>query len=376
MKALANFKESSLRFFQSVDQNLFLVLLSVVGFGVVQVYSTSFIYATELIGDGLYFARRQFLFAFVALASFLFVNRLSLKWLEKSLPVIWTLLVLLLVLTFVPGIGHSAGGASRWIAFPLGFRVEPAELVKVFFPLAFVSLWLKAEGSKPLGTWLKRILLVSPVVAFHFQPDFGSIAITVLVGLVLFALSGVSTKWLVALTTSAATLFYLLIINVPYRRARLISFLNPWEDPERSGFQVIQSLAGFRAGGFWGVGIGESQAKLYFLPEAHTDFTLAVLGEELGFVGFLLVLGVFAFLALYGFRKAYRQTDSRRSLWAYGLASLFSLQVLINVGVVLGALPTKGLTLPFLSYGGSSLLSMGILFGLLSHPELRRSRAY
>jgi cell division protein FtsW len=148
-----------------------------------------------------------------------------------------------------------------------------------------------------------------------------------------------------------------------------MSFLDPWSDPERTGFQVIQSLLSFSSGGLFGVGLGEGQSKLFFLPEAHTDFTLAVLGEEVGFLGFLFILFMYGFLVLRGLQIAANTRDKFMSCVAYGLTVFFGLQVVTNVGVTLGLLPTKGLTLPFLSYGGSSIIVMGLLFGILLNIE-------
>ena len=172
--------------------------------------------------------------------------------------------------------------------------------------------------------------------------------------------------------------FYVLIVQVPYRFARIQAFLDPWADPSNKGFQVIQSMLSFRAGGIWGQGIGQGQGKLFFLPEAHTDFTLAVLGEELGFVGVMLVLLLYAFIVYKGFQIALKTEQTFPKAVAIGLSLAFGLSVFINFGVVMGLLPTKGLTLPFLSYGGSSLLvncfAMGLLMNINNYSQLHRQK--
>jgi cell division protein FtsW len=158
-------------------------------------------------------------------------------------------------------------------------------------------------------------------------------------------------------------------MRVPYRRARILAFLNPWEDPEQKGFQAIQSMLSFHSGGFWGVGLGQGQGKLFFLPEAHTDFTLAVLGEEMGFVGFCSILLLYGFIVWRGFQVAFKTEDLFRRSVALGFSLIFAMNVFINSGVVMGLLPTKGLTLPFLSYGGSSLVTLCFMLGLLLNLE-------
>jgi cell division protein FtsW len=163
--------------------------------------------------------------------------------------------------------------------------------------------------------------------------------------------------------------FYLLVMRVPYRRARVLAFMDPWADPEQKGFQVIQSMLSFHSGGVTGAGLGQGQGKLFFLPEAHTDFTLAVMGEEIGFIGVVLVLALYGYVVMRGFQIAIRCENPFRKALALGISMTFALSIFINCGVVMGLLPTKGLTLPFLSYGGSSLMTLCLMFGLLLNIE-------
>ncbi|MNL02581.1 Lipid II flippase FtsW [compost metagenome] len=201
------------------------------------------------------------------------------------------------------------------------------------------------------------------------QPDFGSFAIVMMVGVTLLFAFGLQWKYIIAALSVLAPAFYFLVMNVPYRRARVLAFLDPWADPAQKGFQVIQSMLSFHSGGLTGAGLGQGQGKLFFLPEAHTDFTLAVFGEEMGFIGFVAILALYAFVVFRGIQVAVKTEDTFKRALCLGLSITFALSVFINAGVVMGLLPTKGLTLPFLSYGGSSLVTLAFLFGLILNIE-------
>lgn len=358
-----------------MDVSLLLIVFLLFGLGLVQVYSSSFIFATETRGDGLLFVKRQGLFTLVALASLLVISRIPYEWLKKLSWVLWGVAFLGILLTFIPGIGHKAGGASRWLN--LGFaKFEPSELLKVSLPLILTQvLGEKFHSEKLWNTLIKIVIIVAPMPFLLLQPDFGTFAIYTCVALIILFIHGLDWRWMVAAALSAIPTFYFLVMSVPYRRARLESFLNPWSDPTKSGFQVIQSMLSFSSGGVTGVGLGQGQGKLFFLPEAHTDFTLAVWGEEAGFIGFSVLLLLYGLVVFRGFRIGARAKTDESRLIALGLISLFALQVATNIGVVLGLLPPKGLTLPFMSYGGSSLVVTGILFGILLNIERNKQCA-
>jgi cell division protein FtsW len=216
---------------------------------------------------------------------------------------------------------------------------------------------------------MKLVVIAMPLPILLHQPDFGTFTIYSLVLFALLFMNGLRWRYIVSVVLMALPTFYFLVMNKPYRRARLMAYLDPWSDPAKSGFQVIQSMLSFSSGGVTGEGLGQGQGKLFFLPEAHTDFTLAVLGEEMGFVGFLIIMFLYAFIILRGFQIGAWVEDKFAKNIALGLAVLFALQVFTNIGVVLGLLPTKGLTLPFLSYGGSSLVVLGMLFGILINVD-------
>jgi cell division protein FtsW len=356
--------------FKYLSSGLLLSVILLFGVGLVQVYSSSYIFAIESYGDGLYFFNRQLIFSLSAIVCMFAIIHTPWAWIEKLGWYVWPIAVCLLIATFIPGVGVRVGGAIRWIQTPIGFRIEPAEILKLSFSIMLASLIAKEKSSiSKYPLWAIAIILIAPFFLLLRQPDFGSFAIMILVGVGFLFCFGLAWKYILGAVCVIVPAFYFLVMAVPYRRARIMAFLDPWSDPEQKGFQVIQSLLSFHSGSLTGVGLGQGQGKLYFLPEAHTDFTLAVLGEELGFFGVFLLFSMYGFLIYSGFRIAIKAEDTFQKALALGLSLTFSLSVFINGGVALGLLPTKGLTLPFLSYGGSSLLCMGILFGLLINIE-------
>jgi cell division protein FtsW len=352
-----------------------LPVLSLIGFGLVQVYSASYMYAAETQKDPLFFFKKQCLFVVAALVALVVVSRFSVSFLRRWGWVFWALSSVALVLTFVPHIGARVGGAQRWIDLPWGLRFEPSEFLKVSLPLLLASLVNLDESSLERWHWtLILTLLAVPVGLLLVQPDFGSFALIAAVLFGFLLLSGLRWKFVGLTLLMIIPALYFLVMEVDYRRARVAAFLDPWSDPEQKGFQVIQSMLTFSNGGLFGTGLGEGQGKLFFLPEAHTDFTLAVFGEENGFIGFVILMFTFGLIIYRGLRLSWRSEDKFNRTLVFGLSLLFALNVLLNVGVALGFLPTKGLTLPFLSYGGSSLVSMSVLVGLLMNIERQESQ--
>lgn len=355
-----------------LDQSILLLFLTLAGIGLVQVYSSSFIFATESRGDGLFFFKKQLLVIAVSLLVLVATAYIPFCYIEKLTPLLWIGNVTLIILTLIPGIGVKAGGASRWLSMPMGFRLQPSELLRVTLPLFFA--YVLTMDREKLGQW-KWPCIASffgiPLLLLLRQPDFGSFAILLLVLVTMLIAFGLPWKYILVSGVSMAVGFFFLIWEVPYRKARLLSYLDPWSEGAHSGFQLIQSLLGFRSGGLTGVGLGQGQAKLLFLPEAHTDFTLAVLGEEMGFIGLFLVLSLFGILIHRGFQISLRANTEFERATVLGLVLSFTFSVFINVGVALGLLPTKGLALPFLSYGGSSIIVLGILFGLILNIRRR-----
>lgn len=360
-------RQLSLRFLTS---SLFLAVMVLLGIGLVQVYSSSYVLASEIHSDGLYFFKRQVLFALAAFLLMVLTIQIPLQWIEKWAWMIWPIAVAGILATFVPGLGARAGGALRWLRLPFGFRIEPAELAKIGFVFFLATLFTRHHSELRKMKWyFWAIMLVLPFVLLLRQPDFGSFVILILVATVILFCFGLNWKILATGVLASIPVFYLMVMRVPYRRARVMAFLDPWSDPENSGFQAIQSMLSMRSGGLWGVGLGQGQGKLFFLPEAHTDFTLAVFGEELGFIGISILLILYAFILIRCLQVALSVHTKFLRITVIGLTSIFWLSVMINAGVVMGLLPTKGLTLPFLSYGGSSLVMMGLLFGVILNIE-------
>ena len=349
-----------------LDQGILLCIVFLLGFGLVQVYSASYIFATETYSDGLFFFRKQFLFSILFCIVLLAVANIPWQWIERHGSKMWYISSVLLFLTLIPGIGVKVGGASRWLNLGLGFRFEPSEILRVSMALLLASYirfnWAQMKWPEILA---RTLVLILPMLALLKQPDFGNFFInSVQIFVVLFCF-GLAWRYVFSLFAVSGLAFFALIWFVPYRKARFLTFLDPWSDPSGDGFQVIQSMMSFYNGGLTGVGLGKGQGKLFFLPEAHTDFTMAVLGEEAGFIGVLLLISLFFYLLMRGMQIAFQTQSSFARALSIALITSFSVQVFINMGVAMGLLPTKGITLAFLSYGGSSLLGSAFLFGLL-----------
>jgi cell division protein FtsW len=274
---------------------------------------------------------------------------------------------LLLVAVLIPGIGSHAGGAARWIRLP-GFSVQPAELAKLGMIIYMAHSLAKKRDkirSFKLGFTPYMLVLALLLVLLLLQPDLGSALTLGAVAMIMLLVAGTRLSYLASVVILALPFLYFLVMSVDYRRRRILSFLNPWEDPSNSGFQIIQSWIAFGTGGLIGNGLGEGKQKLFFLPEAHTDFIFSVVGEELGFLGVLVVAAMLLLLVMRGIRAALNAPDDFGRFLAFGITLLLGLEAFTNMAVVMGMLPTKGLALPFLSYGGTSLLTTLMAVGIL-----------
>ncbi len=353
-----------------LSSSLFFLILALMGFGLVQVYSSSFVFATETHGDGLYFFKRQLLFSGIGISVLIFTIHIPFEILQRHGWTLWLLAICSIVATFIPGLGVRVGGAYRWLQMPFGLRFEPGEFLKVCLSLMLASLLCKSKTSLArVPSYLSGLLFLIPVCLLLIQPDFGTFTIIILVSFFILFSFGLPWKWLVPLGTVSLPIFYFLVMTVPYRKARILGFLDPWSDPAKKGFQVIQSMLSFHSGGLTGVGLGQGQTKLLFLPEAHTDFTLAVFGEEAGFAGLTVLFLIYGFVVIKGLQISLRTQDKFRRVVALSASFTMAFTVFINAGVAMGLLPTKGLTLPFLSYGGSSLVVLCFMYGLVLNIE-------
>lgn len=352
--------------------------LILVGIGIVMVYSTSAIIAGDRFGDPYYFLKRQALYAgagfLMMMATMIFVPYGSLK--RLAYP-IYILSALMLLVVLIPGIGHKAGGAMRWLKIG-GVTFQPSEFAKLGL-IIFLAYFLtkKEEKIRSFSFGFLPTVLLSGliIVLLAMEPDFGAaLFLTAMVFILLF-ISGARMIYMAGAFLLATPAVYFLLMNAEYRYKRLISFIRPWEDPSGTSFQIIQSFLSFGSGGLFGLGLGEGRQKLFFLPAPHTDFIFSIIGEELGLIGALGVVVLFFLLTFRGIQIGISIQDRFGSYLALGISLMISLQAIINMGVVLGLLPTKGLTLPFVSYGGTSLIAnfigLGILLGLSTHAERR-----
>tara|TARA_B100000749_G_scaffold279661_1_gene273156 strand:+ start:141095 stop:142192 length:1098 start_codon:yes stop_codon:yes gene_type:complete len=336
------------------------------GLGLVQVYSSSFVHATENLGDGLYLFKRQFLFSMLGASVMLGVALTDWKNVKVLGLLLWFVAIVGLLLTLYSHFSIKAGGASRWVSLPFGLRFEPSELLKICYP--FILATVVAKSFSKMRTWQKvtiSLVLLMPLLLLMKQPDFGSIVIIVAMALGVLFVFGLPLRWLSLFTVTSGLAMVALIFTSEYRMNRIRVFLDPWADPSNSGFQVIQSMLTFHSGKLWGRGLGQGQGKLFFLPEAHTDFTLATFAEEMGFIGFAVLVLIYFLLVYRGMRIAALCKKPFEKAVALGITLVLFFNIAINIGVVLGVLPTKGLTLPFMSYGGSSLVTMCMAVGIL-----------
>ena len=345
-------------------KSFLLVLLLLLTLGVVMVYSSSYIYSQEVIGDSSYFFKKQLMFLVLGVCSILVVIRLKLDLVLKAAYGIHIFWFILLLCTFIPGLGVEIKGSHRWLNLGVA-TLQPGEFIKLTTLLVSVRFFEKFNFMSQREKIIKGFILTSPLMALLAQPDFGTFVICVLVmGFVAF-LSNFPKKYFYSMMAAGLALLPILIFAAPYRVKRLMTFLDPWQDPKSSGFQIIQSFLAFANGSFWGKGIGNSNEKLFYLPEAHNDFIFSVVGEELGFIGVFFVALLFIAFIYFGFRMAISLRSRAGSLLVSTLTFLIGIQAFLNMGVVLGLLPTKGLNLPFISYGGSSLLANLVGIGIL-----------
>ena len=354
------------------SRNIFLSIFFLSGLGLIQVYSSSFLFAIENYNNGLFFLKKQFLFTLIGFAVFFSFAYTPWKYNRYIGMGLWLFAVLALVLTLFPQTSVSVGGARRWIQLPFPFRFQPSELLKV--TTAFLLAWLIILKEKwPLQNlffWFIPFFAMGlPIVILIQQPDFGTVILLFAMCFALVFILGLPWLYLFCGSFLSTGLFYYLITSQAYRSSRLEAFLNPWEDPLGKSFQLIQSLLGIHSGRLWGVGLGKGQSKLFFLPEAHTDFTLAVLAEETGFIGLLILFSIYAFLIYSGWKITLKIHDFYQKLLSFSLVFIFAMSVFVHCAVNLALLPTKGIALPFLSYGGSSLVCTFLLFGFLISIE-------
>lgn len=352
------------------DRSLLFVTMALLSLGLVMVASASISIADSKMSQPLYYFIRQAIFAATGLFVAWGVVSIRLSFWQRYAPQLLMAGVVLLVLVLIPGIGREVNGSSRWL--PLGpINIQVAEIIKLF-AIFYIADYLQRHHGQLQGSFFK---VLAPLVLLGFaallllmQPDMGSIVVILSTVLAMLFLGGARLDVFAGLISVMGALFALLVWLAPYRLQRLQSFTDPWADPFGSGFQLTQALIAFGRGDWLGVGLGSSMQKLFYLPEAHTDFLYSILAEELGLVGAMIVIVlffVFIWRALAIGRAAELAGQVFAAQVAYGIGIWLGLQACVNMGVNMGALPTKGLTLPLMSYGGSSLVIVGVAVALL-----------
>lgn len=339
-------------------------------FGLVMVYSASVAIAERATGDSLHFLLRDVVNLTIAAVAAVAMARTRLVVWRSSGPWLLLLGLALLGAVLIPGLGERINGSSRWINLRV-ISIQPSEFMKLFM-LIYVAGYLTRKRDE-LRDFFRGIVMIGLVlgvvgVLLLKEPDFGTTIVISVTVLAMMFLAGVSVWHFLALATAALGSMAFLTVISPYRLGRVLSFLHPWQNAYGSGFQLTQSLIAFGRGGVTGVGLGESVQKMFYLPDAHTDFLFAIIAEELGFLGILAVIIGFCVIAFRAFRISIRAEatgDHFSARLAEGIGLLLAFQAAVNMGVDMGMLPTKGLTLPFMSYGGSSTLLSALLVGLL-----------
>ena len=357
------------------DYTLFLVTLLLVAIGLTMVYSATGVLARERFHDGTLFLKKEILAALIGFVGLFAAKTIPIEFLKKLVYPIFGLSLIFLVAVLVPGVGSKIAGAQRWIR--LGpFSFQPSEFSK--FALVLFMAHVLAKKQEKIEVFL--VGFVPPLVISGLMillvlagKDLGNGTVMAATVFFLMFVGGARLSYLSWEIVLALPAFYFLVAGVGYRRQRVMAFLDPWSHERGAGFQIIQSYLAFHAGGLFGQGLGEGKQKLFYLPEAHTDFIFSVVGEELGLIGTLFVMSLFIVWLLRAFTIAWKTTDLFSSYLALGIGILFGLQVILNMSVVMGLLPTKGLALPFISYGGTammvSLTCVGLLLNISSRIE-------
>ena len=358
-----------------LTRDILISVLLLAGIGTLMVYSSTALMSMRKYGSGFHYLWNHIVTLCVGIAAMLVLSRTDYK---KFRPLVYIMLgfsLFLLVLVFVPGIGIKANGARRWLQlWPTTF--QPSELVKIVMVI-FLADYMDKNIHR-MRDFRHGILIPVAIMLFFqgiiiIQPDFGAVMSLGILTVGLLILGGARLSHIGALVLSSLPVIYIVVSSSEYRMKRIMSFTDPWKDAFGDGFQLVQSFIAFGSGRFFGVGLGGSKQKLYFLPEVHTDFIFSLIGEELGLIGALTVLGIFLWLFIRGVQVSTRTSDPFSYFLTMGLSMMIGVQAVINFAVSMGLMPTKGLPLPFISYGGSALLinmcAAGILISISRNNE-------
>ena len=362
---------------KSPDYVIFFAIIGLLGFGIVMVYSSSAVSAYVNYNDSYYFLKRQLIWATLGFLTMLLTMNIDYHAWRKLAHPVMIITLILLVLVLIPGFGRVVNGARRWLGFG-SLYLQPSEIAKMAMVI-FTANSLAGSQDK-IGNFLKGVVpqLLMLVVVFGLilkEPDLGTaLVLGGTVFLLLFA-AGAKLSHLASIGAVGVIGIIAAIIAEPYRLKRLLAFSDPWADPLNSGYHIIQSLYAIGSGGLFGVGLGRSREKFLYLPEPHTDFIFAILGEELGFIGTATVIILFFLFAWRGFKIAISAPDTYGSLLSAGLTSIIVMQALMNIAVVTASMPVTGIPLPFISFGGSALVftmaGVGILLNVSRYASLK-----
>lgn len=352
---------------RSTRSSIFLIVSILLGVGIVMIYSASAIYAYGNMGDSLYFLKRHLIYLAVGLVLMLVTMSVEIEKLRKLARPIILLSLVMLVLVLIPHIGRETSGARRWFKIgPINFQPsEFAKIAMILYIADFVSRKEKVMKNFIYGYLPAMVMLGGMAGLVLIEPDLGTAITIALITFIMLFGGGVKVAHILASLLASLPALYLLLFRVPYRRKRIMMFLNPWADKRGAGFQIIQSFIALGSGGLLGVGLGQSKQKLFYLPASHTDFIFSIIGEELGFIGALSIVVLFGLFVWEGMKVVFRTYGTFERILSLGIVSLIALEAIINIGVTAGALPTKGLPLPFISYGGSGLIFHLMAIGLL-----------
>ncbi len=361
-----------------ISASIFLIVSVLIAIGLVMIYSASALYGYDKMGDSLYFLKRHLIYLVMGYVAMFFVMRIDMRHVRAFSKPLIVCAGSLLLFVLVPGLGREISGARRWFSFgPVTF--QPSELSKIAL-LIYIADFVarKGKGLRSFFTgYLPPLFVTGGCVGLVLlEPDLGTAIDIAVISLLMLFTAGVRVSHLAVTVLSSVPVLYLLLFNVPYRRKRLMIFLNPWADKKGAGYQIIQSLIALGSGGLCGVGLGQSKQKLFYLPEAYTDFIFSIIGEELGFLGAATIIFLFGLFVWQGMRVSINSDDAFGKTLGFGIVSMIALEAIINIGVTSGAFPTKGLPLPFVSYGGTSLVfhmtAVGLLLNIAKRCEAGR----
>ena len=361
---------------RDVRSSIFLIVMILVAIGIIMIYSASAIYADSATGDSLYYLKRHLIYLAIGVMMMFAVMTIDINKLRIYAKPVILLTIFLLIAVLIPHIGRTTAGARRW--FRVGIvNFQPSELAKIAI-IVYIADFVSRRGivmKNLLRGYLPALIVLGAVVGLVLmEPDLGTaITVSLIVFILLFA-GGTRVSYIWASILASLPVLYMLLFRVAYRRKRIMAFLNPWLDKRGTGFQIIQSFVALGSGGLFGVGLGQSRQKLFYLPASHTDFIFSIIGEELGFIGTASIVILFGLFVWQGMKIVFKAAGTFERLLSLGIVSLIALEAIINIGVTAGALPTKGLPLPFISYGGSGLIfhlaAIGILLNIAKNSEM------